>query len=130
ELCVRLEEDERNLVGDVVLEVRADLLVRALGIPGNRRQVRLEGGVVVDLEMIGRIHVPVERVVVRIDLAEVGNEGRLRGGRWCRADQQRGDHHADENRNEQMPTDAHACLYFSVCGGAPPPPPVLALDTR
>ena len=80
ELAVGLEEDELHLERQVVLQVGADLLVRALGVARHALEVLLELGVVVDLEMVRRVDVPVELVVVDVVLPEVGDERRLRGG--------------------------------------------------
>ena len=67
--------------GQVVLQVGADLLVGAFGVAGDPLEVLFELGVVVDLEVVGRVDVPVELVVVDVVLAEVRDERRLRGGR-------------------------------------------------
>ena len=80
ELAVRLEQDQRHLERQVVLEVGADLLVRALGVAGDALEVLLELGVVIDLEVVGRVDVPLELVVVDVVLAEVRHERRLRAG--------------------------------------------------
>ena len=80
ELAVRLEEDERHLERQVVLQVGADLLVRALRVAGDALEVLLDLRVVVDLEVVGRVDVPLEGVVVDVVLAEVRDERRLRGG--------------------------------------------------
>ena len=84
ELGARLEEDERHLGGQVVLQLGADVLIGALGVAGHPLEVRLDLGVVVDLEVIGLIDVPVELVVANGVLPVVGNVARLslrRGGR-------------------------------------------------
>ncbi len=78
ELAVRLEQDQRHLEREVVLQVRTDLLVGALRVAGNPLEVLLEIRVVVDLEMVGGVDVPVEVVVMNVVLAEIGHERRLR----------------------------------------------------
>ena len=80
ELAVRLEQDQLHLEGQIVFEIGADLLVRALGVAGDALQVLLERRVVVDLEMIRRVDAPLELVVVDVVLAEVRNHLRLGGG--------------------------------------------------
>ena len=57
ELALRLVEDERNLEGEVVLQIGADLLIRALRVAGDALEVLLDLRVVVDLEVIGRVDV-------------------------------------------------------------------------
>ena len=78
ELAARLEEDQRNLEREVVLQVGADLLIRAFGVAGDPLEMLLDLGVVVDLEMIGRVDVPPEVVVPDLVLAEVRDVRRLR----------------------------------------------------
>ena len=92
ELAVRLEQDERNLEGQVVLQVSTDLLVRPLRVAGHPLQMLLDIRVVVDLEVIGRVDVPVEVVVVDVVLAKIRHERRL--GRSLR----RGSGHHQDNR--------------------------------
>ena len=77
ELGAGLEDDQRNLEGEIVLQVGADLLVCALGVAGDALQVLLGLGVVVNLEMIGRVDVPPEIVVADLVLAVVREKGRL-----------------------------------------------------
>ena len=78
ELALRLVEDERDLEREVVLQVRADLLVGALGVARDPLEVRLDLRVVVDLEVVGRVDVPLEIVVPDLVLAEIRHVGRLR----------------------------------------------------
>ena len=80
ELAGRLVEDHRHLEREVVLQVRADLLVGALGVARDPFEMLLDLGVVVDLEMIGRVRVPLEVVVLDPVLVVVRHEGRLRAG--------------------------------------------------
>ena len=78
EFALGLEEDERNLEGEVVLEVGAHLLVGAFGVAGDPLQMLLDLGVVVDLEVIRRVDVPLEVVVFDAVLVVVRHERRLR----------------------------------------------------
>ena len=78
ELAVRLEEDERDALVEVVLQIRADLLIRALGVAGDPLEVLLVLRVVVDLEVVGLVDVPLELVVVDVVLAVVRRHLRLR----------------------------------------------------
>ncbi len=84
ELAARLEQDQRNLVREVVLQLRADMLIRAFGIPGHPLEMRLDLRVVVHDEVIRLIRVPIELVVADLVLTEVRDiwglgRGRLRG---------------------------------------------------
>ena len=79
ELAVRLEQNQLNLERQVVLQVGADLLVRAFRVAGDARQVLFDLRVVVDLEVVRRVDVPLEVVVVDLVLPEVRDERRLRG---------------------------------------------------
>ncbi len=90
ELGLRLEEDQRHLGAEVVLQLGADVLIGALGVAGDALEVLLELRVVVDLEVIGRVDVPLEVVVADPVLPEIRHEWRLRrelGG------VQHGEHH-------------------------------------
>ncbi len=80
ELAVRLEEDHRHLGRKIVVQVRADLLIRAFRIAGDALQMLFELRVVVDLEMIRLVHLPLEGVVMDVVLAVVRDEPCLRGG--------------------------------------------------
>jgi hypothetical protein len=73
----------------VVLQVRADLLVRAFRVARDPFEVRLDLRVVINLEVIGRVRVPVEVVVLDAVLVVVRHEGRLRAGgkRACDKDE-------------------------------------------
>ena len=88
ELAVGLEEDHRHLGRQVVVQVRADLLIRAFRVAGDALQVLFELRVVVDLEMIGLVHLPLEVVVMDVVLAEIWDEPCLRGGWPGVADEQ------------------------------------------
>jgi len=68
EFALRLIDDERHLEGQVVLEVRAHLLVRALGVTGNALEVLFDVGVVVNLEVVRRVDMPREVVVADLVL--------------------------------------------------------------
>ena len=78
ELALRLVEDERDFEGEVVLQIGADLLIRALGVGGDALEVLLDFRVVINLEVVGLIDVPLEIVVPDPVLAEVRHERRLR----------------------------------------------------
>ena len=78
ELAVRLEDDERHALVEVVPQVRADLLIRALGVARDPLEVPLVFGVVVDLEVVGLVDVPLELVVVDLVLAVIRRHLRLR----------------------------------------------------
>ena len=78
ELALRLEDDHRHLERQVVLEVRADLLIGAFRVARDPLEVLLEFRVVVDLEVLGRVDAPLEIVVLDAVLAEIGDEPRLR----------------------------------------------------
>src|SRR4029453_12065615 len=78
ELAVGLEQDHRHFVRQVVLQIRADLLIRTLGVGGDPFEVLLQRRIVVNLEVVGRIDVPLELVVMDVVLAEVRNHLRLR----------------------------------------------------
>ena len=107
ELAARLEEDERDLEREVVLQVRADLLIRALGVAGDPFEVLLDLGVVVDLEMIGRVDLPAEVVVANLVLAVVGDIRRLRLGSFGgRQHHKRGQEH---RRDAPPGRAAYAC---------------------
>ena len=82
ELGLGLEQDERHLLPEIVLELGADVLVRALGVAGGPFEMLLELRVVVDLEVISGVDVPLEVVVSNAVLPEIGNVGRrgLGGG--------------------------------------------------
>ena len=79
ELAAGLEEDQRHLVGEVVLQLRADVLVGALGVARHPLEVRLDLGVVVDDEVIGFVRPPLEVVVTHLVLAVVRDVRGLRG---------------------------------------------------
>ncbi len=78
ELAVRLEDDERNALVEIVPQVRADLLIGALGVAGDPLEVPFVFRVVIDLEVVGLVDVPVELVVMDLVLAVVRRELRLR----------------------------------------------------
>ena len=63
---------------EIVLEIGADLLVRALGVARDAFEVRFDLGVVVDLEVVGRVDVPLEIGVADLVLAVVGDVRGLR----------------------------------------------------
>jgi len=83
-----------------VLEVGADLLVGALGVAGDALDVLLDLRVVIDLEVIGRVGVPFEVVVVDAVLVEIGHERRLR----ARRDHAR---RQDDERKEDQASPLH-----------------------
>ena len=59
ELAARREEDERDLEGEVVLQLGADVLIRALGVAGDPSRGAARSRVVVDLEVVGGVDLPV-----------------------------------------------------------------------
>ena len=86
ELAVRLEDHEGDAERQIVTQVGAELLVGALGVGGHPLEVLLELRVVVDVEMVRRVDVPVELVVldavlavVRRELLGAGRRGNRRG---------------------------------------------------
>ena len=87
ELAAGLEEDQRDLEREVVLQIGADLLVSAFGVARDPLQVHFELGIVVDLEVLGLVGVPHEVVVADLILAEVGNVAGLRQRKAGRASQ-------------------------------------------
>ncbi|PYR26436.1 MAG: hypothetical protein DMF98_09015 [Acidobacteria bacterium] len=102
ELAVRLEQHQLDLGRQIVLEIRADLLVRAFGVAGQPFEMLLELRVVVNLEVVGGIDVPVELVVVDVVLAEVGHHGRL-----CRRDARRAGKQERQERDEHRRRQGH-----------------------
>ena len=78
ELALRLEDEQRDLLGEVVLQFGTELLVGALGVAGDALEVLFGLGVVVDLEVVGRVDRPSERVVSDLVLAEVRHKRGLR----------------------------------------------------
>ena len=98
ELAAGLEEDQRDLEREVVLQLGADMLVGALGVASHPLQVRLDLGVVVDLEVIGGVDAPLEVVVADLVLAEIRDVGRLRGGERRR--KQDGDRKGGSHREQ------------------------------
>ena len=81
EFATRLEEDQRHLVREVVLELRTDVLVGALGVARHPFEMRLDFGVVVDDEVIRLVRPPLEAVVTDLILAEIRDIRRLCGDR-------------------------------------------------
>ncbi len=71
EFAVRLEQDQLDLRRELFLQIRADLLIRAFGITRHALQMLLHFRVVVDFEVVGRVDLPLERVVVDVVLPEV-----------------------------------------------------------
>ena len=90
-----LKRTSGTLEREVVLQVRADLLVGALGVAGDAFEVRLDLRVVVDLEVVGRVDVPLEVVVPDPVLAEIRHVRRLGE---CVGDEPGGQNH---NRSQQ-----------------------------
>ena len=76
----RLVDDERNLEGQVVLQVGADLLICALCVARDPLEMDFRIRVIVDLEMIRWINPPLEMVVFDPVLAEIGDESGLGAG--------------------------------------------------
>ena len=84
ELAARLKQDQRDLVGQVVLQFGADVLIGAFRIPGHPLEVRFDLRVVVHDEVIRLVRVPGEVVVADLVLAEIRDvrglgRGRLHG---------------------------------------------------
>ena len=87
ELAARLKQDQRNLAGQVVTKLGADVLIRALRVRGHALQMRLDLRVVVDREVIGLVDQPLEAVVVDLVLPQVRHiRGLGRHGARCRHD--------------------------------------------
>jgi hypothetical protein len=78
ELTLGLEDHQRDLEGEVVLQIGAHLLIGALRVARDPLHVRFDLGVVVDFEVIGRVDVPLEIVVADLVLAVIGDIRRLR----------------------------------------------------
>src|SRR5262249_49811900 len=57
-----------------------DLLIRALRVARDPLEVRFERGVVINFEVVRRVDVPLELVVVRVVLAEIRHHRGLRPG--------------------------------------------------
>jgi hypothetical protein len=90
ELAVGLEENHLHLEGQVVVQVGADLLVGTLRVAGNPLEMLLDFGVVVDLEVLSRVDVPLEVVVMNVVLAEIGHKRCLGGGSASKRRQKEG----------------------------------------
>ena len=103
EFAAGLEEDQRHLVGEVVFELRADMLVGALGVASHPLEVGLDFGVVVDDEVIGFVRPPLEPVVSHLVLAVVRDVGGLRGDRR----RQREDRQGCGEGKAEPPADVH-----------------------
>jgi hypothetical protein len=71
-------ENQGDFEREVMLEVRADLLICAFRVARDPFEVLLDVGVVIDFEMIGRVDVPLEVVVADPVLAVVRHVARLR----------------------------------------------------
>ncbi len=114
ELAARLKQDQRHLVGEVVLQLRADVLVGALRIPGHPLEVRLDFRVVVHDEVIRLVRVPGEFVVADLVLAEVRDIRGLGRGRL----------HGQGERRRERDSDRHPAkadhVTFSLQGPALP----------
>ena len=114
EFAFGLVEDERNFEGEVVLEIGAHLLIRALRVAGDPFEMLLDVGVVVDLEVIRRVDAPLEVVVLDAVLVVVRHERRLRAG---------GDRAGDNRRTQRRRCRAAlkdrarcACAWFTSSG--------------
>ena len=71
ELTGRRKQNQRHLEGEVVLQLGADVLIGAFGVAGDLLELRLDLRVVVNLEVVGRVDLPLEVVVADLVLAEV-----------------------------------------------------------
>jgi hypothetical protein len=91
EFAVGLEDDQLHLERQVVLQIGADLLIGAFRVAGNPFEVRLDFRIKVNFEVVGRVDLPLEGVVVNVVLAEVGHERGLRGRALRGADDGRRD---------------------------------------
>src|SRR6185369_10225092 len=108
ELAVRLEQNQLNFERQVVLQVGADLLVRAFRVARDAREVLFHLRVVIDLEVVGRVDVPLERVVMDLVLPEVGDERRLCGRYRGVGDDDEGGQQSQHGRREGRRVDARA----------------------
>ena len=99
----RREQDQRQLHRQVVLQLRADVLIRALGIAGDAFEMRLNFRVVVDLEVFGLVGVPLEVVVADLVLAEVGDITGLRQRKAGRAGQRQHGREQPRPRRQRLP---------------------------
>ena len=118
ELAVRLEQHQRHFEGEIVFEIGADLLIRALGVAGDALQVLLDLGVVINLEVIGGVDHPLELVVVDVVLAEIGDQRRLRARRRRAAghDDRGEERGGSEGRGQQRHARAHKQIPRKVSG--------------
>jgi hypothetical protein len=118
EIDVRLEEHQRDLEGQVVLEIRAHLLVRAFRVTRHPFEMLLDFRVVVDDEVVRRVAVPLEVPVVDQVLAEVGHERGLRGHGQAACenaeDHGEGD---DRRRGRAHGARAHMCHLSNLVAG-------------
>src|SRR5687767_1017349 len=103
EIAAGLEEDQLDLVGDVILQLRADMLVCTFGIRGHSLEVRFDFGVVVDDEVLGLVRPPLEPVVANLILPVIGDIGGLRSDRCC----QREDRQGCSGGKAEPPADGH-----------------------
>jgi hypothetical protein len=102
EFAARREENERHLEREVMFELGADMLIRALGVAGDLLEVRLDLRVVVDLEMVRRVDLPLEVVVADLVLAVIRHKvGLCRRPAGTAQDHQRRDQDDEERRRER-----------------------------
>jgi hypothetical protein len=116
ELAAGLEEDERHLVREVVFELRAHVLIRALGVAGHPLEMRLDRRVVVNGEVVSLVGPPLEVVVARLVLAVVRDIGGLRGDR-CREREDRHNGCGHRKKGAVPCADAHRDVSSKLGGG-------------
>ena len=108
-LAVGLEDDEGDDRRQVVPEVGADLLVRALGIARDALEVLLQLWVVENLEVVCRIDMPIELVVLDLILpverVELALGTQIRGDQ--RNDQERKKHVEQTLGSDSLGTTRH-----------------------
>ena len=109
ELAVRLEENQLHLRRQVVLQIGADLLIRALGVARDALDVLLEFRIEEDLEVVRGVDLPVELVVVDVVLPVIRDERGLRGEvRRPPRDEHAGKHGSDKGHartHRQVPLE-------------------------
>ena len=112
ELALRLVEHERHLEREIVLEIRADLLIGALRVADDPPEMLLDLRVVVDLEVIRRVDVPLEVVVADLVFAVVGDVARLRGGLVRRS-------HAEDQGQKSSPHQRDGAAHVARAHDSP-----------
>ena len=103
ELAGRREQDQRQLHRQVVFQLGADVLIRALGVARDALEMRLDLRVVIDLEVFGLVGVPVEVVVADLVLAEVRDVARLRVREARHAGQRQHEENGQGHGRQRLP---------------------------